>query len=265
MISVGFSGATASGTVTTATFGWSATGCPAAVRIEFFRPFPQDSGPLGFHFLASRGPFDVTNPVRQGAAYEPPVTQTVALVPPVAVQQGDVIAITNLTSCGGPAFFLFPVTELPSSTYIYAGDVQSDVTAAAASFAFPPVFVYATDSGPGLVLLGARFEVSLTATDPRTGETAVGFPVPLDDGAGYFSLPAYTQNAAFPEVTVKMVDATAAAPPFGGAFWFFHASLTDVAYSLSVRDFVSGLVRTYTSAGSPSFCGGADTNAFSPP
>jgi hypothetical protein len=61
-----------------------------------------------------------------------------------------------------------------------------------------------------------------------------------------------------------MVDATTAPPPFGGAFWFFHSSLTDVTYTLTVTDHQTGRVRTYSSAGSPAFCGGADTNAFPP-
>jgi hypothetical protein len=60
-----------------------------------------------------------------------------------------------------------------------------------------------------------------------------------------------------------MVDATAAPPPFGGAFWFFHSSLTDLTYTITVTDHLRGRIRTYTSSGT-AFCGGADTNAFAP-
>ena len=86
----------------------------------------------------------------------------------------------------------------------------------------------------------------------------------LNDRAGYFSLPDFTGDAAFPEVMIKMADATAAPPPFGGSFWFFHASMTDVTYTITVTDQATGLTRAYSNSGNGQFCGGADTNAFPP-
>ena len=115
-----------------------------------------------------------------------------------------------------------------------------------------------------LLLLSGRFEVNLAATDPRSGLTTTGTAHALSDGSGYFALPDFTGNPSFPEITLKMVDATAAAPPFGGAFWFFYSSLTDVDYTLTVTDLQTGRVRTYASSGSPPFCGAGDTNAFPP-
>jgi hypothetical protein len=118
-----------------------------------------------------------------------------------------------------------------------------------------------------LRLLGDRFLVTLSAMDPRTGMTADGVPTPLGIGgrAGYFSLPAFTSDPTFPEVTVKMVDATGS-PAFGGGFWFFHAPLTDVRYTLTVTDQRTGAVRMYSngSSGPGQICGSADTSAFSP-
>jgi hypothetical protein len=116
----------------------------------------------------------------------------------------------------------------------------------------------------GLALLNGRFEVELAATDPRSGLTTTGTAHALGDGTGYFALPDFTNRPNFPEITLKMVDATGAGPPFGGAFWFFYSSLTDVDYTLTVTDLQTGRVRTYGSAGSSAFCGGADTNAFPP-
>ncbi len=43
--------ANASGNLTNASFTWSATPCPAAAKIKFFRPVSN-----GFAFLAERGP-----------------------------------------------------------------------------------------------------------------------------------------------------------------------------------------------------------------
>lgn len=253
-------GALRSGTVTTATFGWSTAPCPAAVRIKFFHTQPG-SGILDF--VAERGPFDVTAPVH-GTGEIPPVTQTVTLDPPVALQPGDVIAISNLTSCGGPTrgFIDAPMPLLPPASRVYPGDVRTSVSILTG---MGEGWLFATASDlPSLSLLKSRFDVTLTATDPRTGAAAVGFPTVLGDGAGYFSIPALTGDATFPEIVVKMVDATAAPPPFGGAFWFFRSSLTDVVYTLTVTDTRTGRSRTYTSAGSPAFCGSADTNAFPP-
>jgi hypothetical protein len=67
--------ATASGLIETATFSWSAGGCPAAAKIKVFR---RHGGTLVF--LAERGPFDV--------AASP---TTVNLIPSVEVEQGDLI------------------------------------------------------------------------------------------------------------------------------------------------------------------------------
>jgi len=255
-------GANTGGFVTSATFGWSATNCPGAVKIKFFRPL----GSGFFNFVAERGPFDVTSPLTPGGTV-PPVVQTVALDPPVALQPGDVVAITNLTACGGPTWSVFgvPLPGLqPQWTYVFDGDVTAGIGPPAASTSSLIVFVQATGPAPGLGLLNGRFEVNLTATNPRTGVVTTGSARSVDDAGGYFSLPDFTNNSTLPEITVKMVDATTAPPPFGGAFWFFHASLTDVTYTLTVTDHRTGRIRTYGSAGSPAFCGGGDTNAFPP-
>ena len=79
--------ATGSGSMTSATFVWSVTPCPATVKIKFFR---RSSGVL--LFLAERGPFDVTAN-----------TQTVVLSPAVPVQVGDLVGIARVAGCGSPA------------------------------------------------------------------------------------------------------------------------------------------------------------------
>ncbi|MEO8190755.1 MAG: hypothetical protein ABI682_10485 [Acidobacteriota bacterium] len=258
------SAASVAGDITTATFGWSASPCPAAVKIKFFRPFNFiDSGP-GYIFLTERGPFDVAQPMQSSSLY-PPVTQTVNLTPAVALRKGDVIAITNLTTCGGPTY----VADLPSplppwapSSLTVPGDVKADIRTHSLG---RPVFVTAFGVTRVLPLLGGRFHVTMIATDPRSGVTAFGVPNQNGDRAGYFALPDLTGDSHFPEVTVKMLDATSS-PALGGNFWFFHAPLTDVSYTLTVTDSVRGTSRTYSSSpGSPGqLCGGVDTSAFLP-
>jgi hypothetical protein len=254
------------GDATTATFGWSASPCPAAVKIKFFRPQPPpEPFQAVFDFLEERGPFDVTAPL------DPPgsgiASQTVALTPPVHLQAGDVIAIANVTACGAPVYsgttFTFPPPPPPSSVSV-PGDVKSSIATSSGTIG-GAVFVTATGPSAFLGLLGDRFAVSLRATNPRNGATATGAPVRLANGAGYFALPGLTGDPTFPEVTVKMTDATGV-PSLGGTFWFFHAPLTDVDYVLTVTDQQRHVTRTYASSRSVSgeLCGAADTSAFLP-
>jgi photosystem II stability/assembly factor-like uncharacterized protein len=116
------------------------------------------------------------------------------------------------------------------------------------------------EGSPALDLLG-RFQATLSAVDPRTGRTANGIAVPQGAKWGYFSLPTFTNDPTFPEVFVKMLDATALP---GRYFWLFHTGLTDLEYTLTVTDQVTGEQKTYRNDRSdPSrLCGGADTQAF---
>jgi len=251
------------GNVTSATFGWSATPCPAAAKIKFFRPVAAGNPTPAYNFLTERGPFDVNAPAST-TTITPPALQTVVLDPPVALHAGDVIAITNLTTCGGPTYVGAPpgVLQPAPSSFTVPGDVTTDIVQP--STLNRAVFVAAVGATSSLELLG-RFQVTLLAVDPRTGRQTAGFPVPLGSNAGFFSLPELTGYTTFPEVIVKMADATGT-PSLGGTFWFFHASMTDLHYTLTVTDITNRRVRTYESqSGSPGqLCGGVDTSAFTP-
>jgi hypothetical protein len=115
-----------------------------------------------------------------------------------------------------------------------------------------------------LSLLGGRFRATLQARDPRTGRVAAGVVIPRGDKFGYFSLPDFTGDATFPEVFVKMADATSLP---GSRFWLFHTGLTDLDYTLTVTDQTTGAVKTYGggATGGTLLCGGADTSAFRNP
>jgi hypothetical protein len=117
-----------------------------------------------------------------------------------------------------------------------------------------------TASGNELALLDGRFEIVLSATNPRDGRVGEGTAIAQGDRFGYFSLPAFTGDPNFPEVCVKMIDATS----LNGAFWLFHTGLTHLSYTLTVTDSVTGAVRTYQNGSTDAtrYCGGADTRAF---
>lgn len=108
-----------------------------------------------------------------------------------------------------------------------------------------------------LCLLGGRFALSLTAKDPRTGNTGQGLPIPQADLFGYYSIPALTSNPGNPEIFVKMLDGRGV----NGRYWVFYGGLTDFEVTLTVRDTQSGTTKSYVKQGG-SFCGGADTGAF---
>ena len=114
---------------------------------------------------------------------------------------------------------------------------------------------------PGALVLDAShpFTITLAATDQRTGRTGSGVATAVNDLWGYFSIPAITNNPGNPEVFVKMLDGTG----LNGRYWFFYGGLTDLEYTLTVRESATGLTKTYTKpAGSE--CGGSDTAAFGP-
>ena len=99
--------ATHTGTVDTARIEWNWT-CSKAVKVKFFRRTADT-----LTMTAERGPFDTL-----AAAFQ------VTLSPPVQVQQGDLIGVTSLGTCGSPV----AESGLQSEGYFqYDGDVTGTV------------------------------------------------------------------------------------------------------------------------------------------
>lgn len=105
--------ATATGVLASATFQWTNLGCTAAAKLKFFR---RQGNTLVF--LTERGPFDTSaNPT------------PVDLVPPVAVEEGDLIGIARVGTCGNP----MTLSGVASAGYVvYFGDLTGDVSLSAA-------------------------------------------------------------------------------------------------------------------------------------
>ena len=88
-----------------------------------------------------------------------------------------------------------------------------------------------------------------------------GQVVAQNDIYGIFSIPAITGNAGNPEVIVKMVDATG----IGQSYWVFYGALTDLNYTLSVKEVGTGMTKTYNDARvGTTVCGKFDTSGFGP-
>lgn len=104
-------------------------------------------------------------------------------------------------------------------------------------------------------LNGGRFSVQANWSVPAQGTSGVGNAIPLVGGdTGYFWF--FSSNAA--ELMVKIVDGRAV----NGRFWFFYGALSNVQYSITVTDTVTGAVKTYQNP-SGNLASVADTNAFS--
>ena len=102
-----------------------------------------------------------------------------------------------------------------------------------------------------LVLNNSRFTVEVTWS--TTDATGKGTPVPLSSDSGYFWFFEPTNL----ELVVKVLDGRTV----NDHFWVFYGSLTDVQFTLTVTDTVTGAVKLYQGQGGRQ-SGGNDINAF---
>lgn len=78
-----------------------------------------------------------------------------------------------------------------------------------------------------------RYEVKVVAKD-LAGKTSAATAVAQRGPFGYFSFPAFTGDASNPEVFVKVLEPSAGKP------WVFYAGLTNLDYTITVRDVAPG-------------------------
>ncbi|MCB1035502.1 MAG: hypothetical protein KDD47_16890, partial [Acidobacteria bacterium] len=107
-----------------------------------------------------------------------------------------------------------------------------------------------------LCLLDGRFELSVTWHNGRNGSSGVGGAISGQDPDGrsgffWFFRP---DNV---ELVVKVLDGRRA----NGHFWLFYGALSDVEYTLRVRDTATGDERVYHNPAG-NLCGLGDTRAF---
>jgi hypothetical protein len=91
-----------------------------------------------------------------------------------------------------------------------------------------------------LCLDGGRFRVSVRWKNPFTGETGLGKTLPLTDDTGAF----WFFSPSNLELMVKVLDGN----PVNGHFWIFYGSLSNVEYTLTVFDTMTGASRDYHNA-----------------
>lgn len=108
-------------------------------------------------------------------------------------------------------------------------------------------------SSTTLCLNAERFRVEVDWQVPSQGTSGVGNAVPLTGDTGYFWF--FSSNNI--ELVVKVVDGRA----FNGHYWVFYGALSDVAYTVTVTDMMTGTAKTYSNL-QGQLASVADTAAF---
>ncbi len=148
--------------------------------------------------------------------------------------------------CGVPDTAAFPALSAPAAAPRLVTGPLFALPAAGASGTCVP-------SPTALCLADGRFEVTVDWLDQRTLDDGIGVAVPGSERTGYF----WFFNAENVELVVKILDATA----ISGKWWVFYGALSDVQYTISVRDTITGSAHAYQNAPG-NFCGQADTGRF---
>ena len=110
-----------------------------------------------------------------------------------------------------------------------------------------------TANANALCLNGGRFQVRVAWRVPSQGTSGIAQATPLTGDTGHFWF--FTPNNI--ELIVKVVDGRS----LNGRFWVFSGALSNVEYTITVTDTLTGQVRTYANP-SGSLVSLADTSAF---
>jgi len=110
-------------------------------------------------------------------------------------------------------------------------------------------------SASNLCLNDNRFKASVAWSVPPQGKSGAGSGVALTADTGYYWF--FTPSNI--ELVLKVVDGRA----FNGKFWVFYGALSNVEYTITVKDMKTGAVKTYNNPyGNTASL--ADVNAFDP-
>ena len=134
------------------------------------------------------------------------------------------------------------ILEVPVGDYALRVDQTLAATAKA---------VGSCTAGPYLCLAGDRFRAEVTWK--ANGAAAPAQAVSLSGDTGYF----WFVDPANVELVVKVLDGRG----INGSFWVFYGGLTNLAYTLTITDTVTGAVKVYTNPAGR-FASAGDTSAF---
>jgi len=90
----------------------------------------------------------------------------------------------------------------------------------------------------------SRFSVRAAIRASESSPSVIATALRSSDRHGHFSAPSLTNDAANPELVVKILDGRA----INGRWWIFLGSLTGFDYDITVRDTFFKRAKTYTKA-----------------
>lgn len=143
-----------------------------------------------------------------------------------------------------------------SDRFVFRGDdgsTQTSIYSFSADTVAQPQAA-CTGNATTLCLLGGRFKVQVAWRVLSQGTSGAGQAVSVTSDTGYF----WFFSASNIELVLKVLDGRA----FNNAIWVFFGALSDVEYTITVTDLVTGDVKTYTNA-QGTLASVADTSAFS--
>ncbi len=139
-------------------------------------------------------------------------------------------ATTTLPPTSSTSTTQRPTTTTTSSTSTSSSSTTT--SSSSTSTTLPPTTAETT-----LLLNGQRFEVTVSWKSYTDGSSGKGRAVSLTRDSGTF----WFFDAANVELVVKVLDGRA----INGCFWVLYGALTDVEYTLRVRDSQSGAEKQY--------------------
>ncbi len=163
---------------------------------------------------------------------------------------GTVLASTN--SCGlqqDDCTFTYVVPTSGSYLLGFGSYTVGAYTMTVSDSTLPPPSCGNTTT---LCLNGSQFTVTVQWTT-TTGTSGSGTAIPMSGDTGYF----WFFNSANVELVVKVLDGRA----INGHYWVFYGALSDVSYTIVVRNTSTGDSNTYTNP-QGNLASVADTSAF---
>jgi predicted outer membrane repeat protein len=200
----------------------------------------------------SGGPTTVKSAVANHALWAPPAAGSLKAIPPAGSPSARSAPFLAYAWTGGYA----TLNGVPLARHdgLIEGAAPGSYSLAVDGVAVDTAVVEAPGctSDPVLCLSSDRFHVRVQ-WELATGEHGEGHPIALSGDTGYF----WFFSPSNVELIVKVLDGRS----LNDRFWVFYGALTDVQYTLTVTDTVTGAVKTYVNPRGH-MASAADTSAF---
>lgn len=203
---------------------------------------------LNFHAISFSVPTVLTVTMR-ATTYSPTVVLFNSVPEIVVANNGPYGGSATITTTVQPGNYLIAVG--PGEKFL-TGNYTLTLNCATVSTPPPPPTGNCSTTTGILCLNANRFAVSVNWRD-YSNNTGTGRAVPVRSDSGYF----WFFNDTNIELVIKVLDGRTV----NGYFWVFYGALSDVEYTITVRDTQTGATKTYFNARG-TIGSGRDVTAF---